>query len=138
MRKEAIIQIFFSLFNDQRFDEMGQLFTPQAQIVFLPWNEGGHGEVEVLGKIVWKAFAEAFPNLIHIVQKIKTDAYGYVICEVHVMGTQAQNFLLIPNKGHSFAIDQIFIFHFDDQFLINKVSVNWDHYDWQQQLGHME
>ena len=48
---------------------------------------------------------------------------------------QAQDFWAIRNRGHFFATDMIFLFHFNDQALIDKVSVNWDHYEWRRQLG---
>jgi hypothetical protein len=114
---------------------MNPLFTPNAEIVFIPWGEGGIGEVRILGKVVWDYMIKSFPNLIHTLQKAKIDDYGYLICEVEVQGTQVQDFWAIRNRGHSFVIDQIFLFHFNEQSLIDKMSVNWDHYEWQRQLG---
>jgi len=137
MYKEAVVQKFFSLFHKRQLDDLSPLFAPHAQIVFIPWGDGGIGEVNILGKVVWEYMIKSFPDITHTVRKAKTDAYGYLICEVMVQGTQQRDFWAIRNRGHSFTIDQIFLFHFNDQSLIDKVSVNWDHYEWRRQLGDM-
>lgn len=59
MHKEAIVQQFFSLFNSRCLDAISQLLAPKAHIVFLPWGEGGVGEVEVLGKVVWESMIKS-------------------------------------------------------------------------------
>ena len=71
MYKDAIVQQFFRLFNDQHLDDINPLFTPEAQIVFLPWGEGGIGEVLILGKVVWEYMIKSFPDISHTIKKVK-------------------------------------------------------------------
>jgi len=135
MQQEALVQKFFTLFNEHCLWGMKPLFARDAQIVFIPWGEGGVGEVDVLGKVVWEYLLSSFPDLTHTVQKVKMDAYGYLICEVQVQGTQAQDFWAIRNQGLSFTTGHIYLFHFNAQGRIDRMSVNWDHHDFRSQLG---
>jgi hypothetical protein len=135
MDKETTVRNFFKFYNEQKIDGMCQLFVPKAQVVFLPWKERGIGEVEVLGKIVCESMIEAFSGLTHTLQKIKTDVYGHMICEAKAQGTQVRDFWIIYSQGLSFEIDCVFLFHFEEQELIDSMSINWDLYDWRRQLG---
>ena len=62
--------------------------------------------------------------------------YGDIVrCQVVIRGTQAKDFAGIPNKGKSFDSDHIFIFRLNPTGKIERIEIEWDHADFQRQLG---
>ena len=135
IQKQGLVMQFFVNYNNRKIPSMLNTFCADAKVVFIPFEEGGWGNVQVLGKVIWESLIESFPDINHTVRKIKVDAYGYLICKVNIKGTQAKDFPGIRHRGLSFDTDFIYMFHFNEQAQIDYISVNWDNYEWRRQLG---
>jgi hypothetical protein len=132
-RKGTCIE-FFSAYQDLDTDRMIGLFTTDATVDFLPLGDGGKGQVSELGKGLWTALMDCFPDIDNTIDTM--EIYGdAVICKVVIFGTQAKDFAGIESKGLRFETEHIFIFQFDDEDKITAVSINWNHASFSQQLG---
>ena len=119
---------FFSAYQDMDIDRMLSLCDPTGTISFEPLGDSFKGKIYETGKSVWSALMDSFPNLDNTVKNQTYDeAANMVTCNVVIFGTQEKEFAGIPSKGNDFDSDHIFIFHFDDQSKIDKISITWDH-----------
>ncbi len=111
--------------------------TDDATVSFEPLGEPFKGSIHTVGKNVWLALMNSFPNLDNTV---KSQAYdeqqNTVLCVVTIFGKQEKEFAGIPAKGNDFDSDHIFIFRFSEDGNINHVSIQWDHERFVNQLMH--
>lgn len=135
LQEHAAALNFFSRYNERKIERMLEIFSPGAMVSFIPLGKDGAGTVDELGRAIWTALIDSFPDIRNEIKKSKMDQYGNLICEVVIRGTQAKDFAGIPAKGLQFGSDHIFIFHFNREGLIDSISVNWDHQDFCRQLG---
>jgi len=133
--KQEKINNYFSAYNQKDVLAMLKLFSHDAMISFIPLGENGAGEVNDLGPVIWSGLFSSFPNIRAKINRVKFDELKNYVCEVHITGTQVDDFAGIKNHGLSFKSDHIFVFHFDEQGKIDRMSVNWDHNDFIRQLG---
>jgi steroid delta-isomerase-like uncharacterized protein len=133
-RKGTAIE-FFSAYQDLEVDRMIGLCEPNGEIHFLPLGEGGKGKINELGKNLWLSLMDCFPDLDNTVTSTRADEAGNVTCEVKIFGTQAKDFAGIVSKGKKFESDHIFIFHFNQDEKIDRISIDWDHQSFSRQLG---
>lgn len=118
---------FFSAYQDFDLDRMLSLFTPDATIAFEPMGADGAGKVSEVGKAIWSAVLDCFPDVDNTVKsQVFDEKTNSVTCSVVIFGTQARDFAGIPSKGLRFDSDHIFIFRFDDKGKIDKVNIDWD------------
>lgn len=126
---------FFSAYQDQDIDRMMSLCSPEGLVSFEPLAESGKGKIHELGKGLWTALMDSFPNIDNTVKNQSFDeANNAVTCLVNIFGTQKKEFAGIPSKGKDFESDHIFIFRFDDQSKIDRISISWDHERFVKQL----
>lgn len=133
-RKGTAIE-FFSAYQDLEVDRMIGLCDPEGEIHFLPLGEGGKGKINELGKNLWLSLMDSFPDLDNTVTSTRADEAGNVVCGVKIFGTQAKDFAGIVSKKKKFESDHIFIFHFNEDEKIDRISIDWDHQSFSQQLG---
>lgn len=118
---------FFSAYQDLDLERMLSLFTSNATIAFEPLGAAGAGKVNEVGKGIWGAVLDCFPDVDNTVKSQAFDeSTNSVVCVVVIFGTQAKEFAGIPSKGLRFDSEHIFIFRFDDKGKIDHVSINWN------------
>ncbi|GAB3998485.1 hypothetical protein GCM10028807_46320 [Spirosoma daeguense] len=132
-RKGACLA-FFSAYQDLDTARMIQLATPDATVHFLPMGDGGKGSFWEFGRSVWQLIMDCFPNVDNTVDSLTAEG-DTVTAHVTIIGTQAQDFMGIANKGLQFNSDHIFVFRFDENDRITDLSINWDHGNFCKQLG---
>lgn len=119
---------FFSAYQDFDLDRMLSLFTPNATIAFEPLGSAGAGMVNEVGKAIWGAVLDCFPDVDNTVKSQTFDEKtNSVTCAVMIFGKQAKDFAGITSKGLRFDSEHIFIFRFDDKGKIDRVTINWNH-----------
>ncbi len=132
-RKGTCVE-FFSAYQDLDIDRMAGLFTADAVIDFKPLGENGKGKVNELGRGLWSALIDAFPDLDNTIDTFDVDG-DKVTCYVVIFGTQTKEFAGIPSKGLKFESDHIFVFEFNEDDKATSVSVDWNHESFMKQLG---
>lgn len=125
----------FDAYNQHDVPTMIKLFTENCDISFMPLGDDGKGKVKELGQAIWSQLIDSFPNINAQIVSSKVDAEENIICQVNIKGTQKKDFANIENNGLSFDTDHVFIFKLNDDNLINKMTVTWDHKDLCRQLG---
>lgn len=125
---------FFSAYQDHDYERMVSLCTPDANVNFTPLGEDGKGTVAELGKGLWAALMDSFPDIDNTIDTFEEDGEA-IICKVSIFGTQAKDFAGIPTKGLKFESDHIFIFRFNDDDQITSIEISWNHENFCRQLG---
>lgn len=126
---------FFSAYQDFDLDRMLGLCSADGQVAFEPLGNGGKGKIHELGRGIWAALMEAFPNLDNTVKsQTYNEADNSVSCIVTIFGKQEKAFAEIPSKGNEFDSEHIFIFRFDEGGKVTNLSVNWNHEAFVKQL----
>ncbi len=126
---------FFSAYQDMDLDRMLALCDKNGDIAFLPLGEPFKGKIHEVGKGLWSAIMDSFPNLDNTVRSQRYDqATDTVICEVVIFGKQEKEFASMPSKGNDFDSDHIFIFRFNEKGKITDLTINWDHDGFVRQL----
>jgi hypothetical protein len=127
---------FFSAYQDMDLDRMLALCNVNGTIAFEPLGESFKGKIYEIGKGLWAALMESFPDLDNTVKnQTYSEADNSVTCQVAIFGTQAKEFAGLPDKGNGFDSDHIFIFRFDEKGKISDIKINWDHDSFVKQLS---
>ena len=132
--KNACVQFMFA-YQQKDVDKMLSFCDPEGDIYFEPLGEGGKGKIGELGRGLWTALIDCFPDIDNTVDASIAESEGSVRCQVVIRGTQAKDFADITNKGLHFDSDHIFIFHLNPEQKIDSIKINWDHQDFKRQLG---
>jgi hypothetical protein len=132
--KGSAISFMFA-YAEQDMDKMMSLCDTEGEVWFKPLGEDGRGKIGKLGKGLWSALIDSFPNLNNTVDSAILDADGNVRCQVVVRGTQAKDFAGIKNNDQDFDSDHIFIFQHNPNGKICSIQIEWNHLDFQRQLG---
>ena len=98
----------------------------------------GDGKVCTVGKAIWTALIDTFPDLSNAVTSVKSDDEGNVAAQIRVSGTQAKAFGVIGCTGRHYDLPHLFVFHVDSDGLIDDIAADWDNADWKKQLGWLE
>ncbi len=126
---------FFSAYQDMDLDRMLSLCDVNGTIAFEPLGDPFKGKIHEVGKGLWSAIMDAFPNLDNTVQAQTYDeATDIVTCQVIIFGTQEKEFAGMPSKGKDFDAEHIFIFRFNEHGKITDLKINWDHEAFVKQL----
>ena len=126
---------FFSAYQDFDVERMLSLCTAHATVSFEPLGEPFSGSVHTVGKNVWLALMNSFPNLDNTVKSQSYDEQQNAVnCVVTIFGKQEKEFAGIPAKGNDFNSDHIFIFRFNEEGNINHIDIQWDHEKFVDQL----
>lgn len=132
-RKGTCVE-FFSAYQEHDYVRMLTLFAPNATIEFSPLGDGGKGTVADLGKTLWMALMDCFPDIDNTIDTFENEG-NTIVCKVSIFGTQSKDFVGIVSKGLRFESDHIFIFQFDDDDNITSLVINWDHQSFCKQLS---
>ncbi len=132
-RKGTCVE-FFSAYQDLDIDRMVGLFISDAIIDFKPLGESGKGKVNELGRGLWSALIDAFPNLDNTIDTFDVNGDA-VTCYVVIFGTQTKEFAGISSKGLKFESDHVFVFEFNEDDKATSLSVDWNHESFSKQLG---
>jgi hypothetical protein len=119
---------FFSAYQDMDIDRMLGLCDPNGTIEFVPLGADYSGKIFEIGKGVWSALMDSFPNLDNTVKNQQYDeASDSVSCLVVIFGKQEREFAGLASKGNSFDSEHIFIFRFNEEGKISDLNITWDH-----------
>ena len=132
--KNACVQFMFS-YQQRNVAQMLSFCDPEGEVWFMPLGEAGRGKIGELGKAIWSSLIDSFPDIDNTVDATIAEDGESVRCQVVISGTQAKDFAGIVSKGKHFDSDHIFIFHLNDQQLIDGIHISWDHEDFQRQLS---
>jgi hypothetical protein len=126
---------FFSAYQDMDLDRMLSLCDSNGTIDFEPLGDSFKGKIQEVGKGLWDAIMDSFPNLDNTVKNQTFDETTNVVtCQVVIFGTQEKEFAGMPSKGNDFDSDHIFIFRFNEKGKISDLKINWDHANFVKQL----
>jgi hypothetical protein len=126
---------FFSAYQDMDVDRMLSLCEPSSTISFVPLGADYSGKLYEVGRGVWEALMNAFPNLDNTVKGQQyNEATDCVTCKVVIFGKQEKEFAGLPAKGNDFDSEHIFIFRFNESGKITDLAINWDHESFVNQL----
>jgi len=126
---------FFSAYQDMDVDRMLSLCDPNGTIAFVPLGADYAGKIHEIGKAVWSALMDAFPNLDNTVKtQLYDEAADAVACGVVIFGKQEKEFAGLASKGNGFDSEHIFIFRFNEGGKIVDLNINWDHENFVRQL----
>jgi ketosteroid isomerase-like protein len=131
--KNASVNFMFA-YQQRDVNKMLSYCNPNGEIWFKPLGEAGKGTIGELGKALWTALIDSFPDIDNTVDATIAEDGDAVRCQVVISGTQAKDFAGITSKGKHFDSDHIFIFHLDDENKIDRIHISWDHEDFQRQL----
>jgi len=139
------VRAFFDAYRLHDVERMVELCTDNAGFRYVPFEVWGRqrvirgdGKVRSIGKPLWTALIDAFPNLTNEISTLRADEQGNVAVEVSIGGTQAKDFGTIGNQGRRYWLPHLFLFHVDSDSLIDDLVAYWDSADWYQQLGRLE
>jgi hypothetical protein len=126
---------FFSAYQDMDVDRMLSLCASDGTVAFEPLGADYSGKISEIGKGVWSALMDAFPNLDNTVKGQQYDeTNSAVVCQVVIFGKQEKEFAGLPPKGNQFDSEHIFIFKFNEDAKICNINISWDHARFVEQL----
>ncbi|MEV0227167.1 nuclear transport factor 2 family protein [Streptomyces sp. NPDC050704] len=141
----AAVSAFFDAFRARDVERMVELCADGADFRYVPfevWTRQrvlhGEGKVCTVGKPIWTAMIDAFPDLTNTVTGVRADGEGNVAAQADFSGTQHQHFGVIACAGHRYLLPHLFLFHVTDDGLIDDVVAYWDNARFKQQLGWLE
>jgi steroid delta-isomerase-like uncharacterized protein len=139
------VRAFFDAYRARDVEAMTDLCTDGAGFRYVPFEVWGrqrvlHGEgkVRTVGKVIWTALIDAFPDLDNTVTSVRADEHGNVAAEVSLGGTQAKPFGTIACIGGRYELPHLFLFHVTGDGLIDDIAAYWDNVAWKRQLGFLE
>lgn len=125
---------FMKAYQNQKVEKMIALCHPSSTVAFQPLGAAGEGSIHELGRHIWGALIDAFPDIDNTVHNVRAED-GRIRCVVSIRGTQAGDFAGIKSTGQSFDCEHIFIFTLDDNHQIKHLDVQWDHAEFEKQLS---
>jgi len=132
--KNACVEFMFS-YQQRNVEKMLSFCDPEGSVYFEPMGDAGKGTIGELGKNIWTALIDSFPDIDNTLDAAVAEDENTVTCQVVIRGTQAKDFASIKSQGQHFDSDHIFIFHLNPQNKIDSIRVSWDHADFQRQLS---
>ena len=132
--KNACVEFMFS-YQQRNVEKMLSFCDPEGSVYFEPMGDAGKGTIGELGKNIWTALIDSFPDIDNTLDAAVAEDENTVTCQVVIRGTQAKDFAGIKSQGKHFDSDHIFIFHLNPQNKIDSIRVSWDHADFQRQLS---
>ena len=132
--KNACVEFMFA-YQQRNVDKMLSFCDPDGEVHFEPLGDAGDGKIYELGKGIWSALIDSFPDIDNTLDAAVAEDDNKVRCQVVIRGTQVKDFAGIPSKGLRFDSDHIFIFHLNSANRIDNIRISWNHADFQKQLG---
>jgi steroid delta-isomerase-like uncharacterized protein len=141
----AAVTAFFDAYRVQDVERMVDLCADNASFRYVPFEVWarqrvlhGDGKVRTVGKAIWTALIDAFPDLSNAVASVRADDEGHVAAQVSICGTQARAFGVIGCAGGHYDLPHLFVFDVDSAGLIGDIAAYWDNAGWKKQLGWLE
>lgn len=141
----ATVTAFFDAYRAQDTERMVELCSDNAHFRYVPFEVWTHqrvlhgdGKVRTIGKAIWTALIDAFPDLANAVTSVRADHDGNVAVQVGISGTQAKDFGVIACHGGRYDLPHLFLLHVDQAGLIDDLVAYWDNVHWKKQLGWLE
>ncbi len=141
----ATVRAFFDAYRVHDVEGMVDLCAEGAGFRYVPfevWGRQrvlyGEGQVRTVGKVIWTALIDAFPDLASVVTSLRADEDGNVAAEVVIGGTQARDFGIIGCDGGRYELPHLFLFRVTGDGLIEDIVAYWDNVAWKKQLGCLE
>ena len=131
--KDNCVQFMFA-YQQKNVDRMLSFCDADGEVFFKPLGDAGKGKIGELGRGIWTALCDSFPDIHNTVDAIVSDGDS-VRCQVMISGTQVKDFAGIPSKGGHFDSDHIFIFQLNDENKIDRIEIEWNHEDFVRQLS---
>jgi len=142
---QAAVTAFFGAYQAQDVERMVDLCADNADFRYVPFEVRtrqrvlhGDGKVRTVGKAIWTALIDAFPDLSNTMINVRSDDEGNVAAQVSIGGTQAKAFGVIACTGGHYDLPHLFVFHVGSDGLIDDIAAYWDNADWNKQLGWLE
>ncbi len=142
---KATVGAFFDAYRARDVERMVELCSDNADFRYVPFEVWarqrvlhGDGKVGTVGKAIWTSLIDAFPDLTNAVTTVRADDQGNVAAEVSIGGTQAKDFGVIACTGGHYDLPHLFLFHVNDDGLIDDLVAYWDNVHWKNQLGWLE
>lgn len=132
--KNACVEFMFA-YQQHNVEKMLSFCDENGTIHFQSLGEAGEGKIHELGKGIWSALIDCFPDIDNTLDAAVAEDDETVRCQVVISGTQKKDFADIPNKGLRFDSDHIFIFHLNEENKIDDIKISWNHDDLKRQLG---
>jgi predicted ester cyclase len=132
--KNVCVQ-FLLAYQQRNIEKMLSFCDEDGDIYFEPLGEAGKGKIHELGKGLWSALIDSFPDIDNTLDAAVAEDTTTVRCQVVIRGTQRKEFAGIINQGKSFDSDHIFIFKINERNLISRINISWNHADFSRQLG---
>ncbi|MDH5366714.1 MAG: nuclear transport factor 2 family protein [Cyclobacteriaceae bacterium] len=118
---------FFSAYQDLDIDRMLNLCHEDGTTSFEPLGDEYKGTIYELGKNMWMSLMDCFPDIDNTVKEMTyNEKDSTVTCTVSIFGTQAKDFAGVICKDNDFETEHIFIFRFQENDLIDHISISWD------------
>jgi len=124
---------FMKAYQDQEINKMLSHCAASCEVEFIPLGDQGKGLANETGRAIWSSLIECFPTIDNTVHSSVKDNSS-VRCEVTIWGQQTKDFAGLVSKGKTFEEEHIFIFKVNEDGLIQKISVDWDHESFVRQL----
>lgn len=142
---KAVVTAFFDAYRAQDTEGMVELCADSAGFRYVPFDVWAHqrvlhgdGKVVTVGKAIWTALIDAFPDLTNAVTSVRADHEGNVAVQAGIGGTQAKDFGVIACTGGHYDLPHLFLFHVSEAGLIDDVVAYWNNVHWKRQLGWLE
>ncbi len=132
--KNKCVEFMFA-YQQKNLEKMLSFCDTEGAVEFLPLGDTGKGKIGELGKAIWSALIESFPDIDNTLDAAVAEDENTVRCQVVIRGTQVKDFADIKNKGKHFDSDHIFVFHINDDNKIDHITINWKHEDFKRQLS---
>jgi hypothetical protein len=132
--KNSCVEFMFA-YQQHNLEKMLSLCDENGTIDFQSLGDAGKGKIYELGKGIWSALMDCFPDIDNTLDAAVAEDEETVRCQVVISGTQKKDFADIPNRGLRFDSDHIFIFHLNEENKIDDIKVSWNHDDLKRQLG---
>ena len=132
--KNACVEFMFA-YQQRNVEKMLSFCDKNGTIDFQSLGESGKGKIHELGKGIWSALIDCFPDIDNTLDAAIAEDEETVRCQVVIRGTQQKDFAGIPSKGLRFDSDHIFIFHLNTADKIDDIKISWNHADFKRQLG---
>ncbi|WP_375506855.1 nuclear transport factor 2 family protein [uncultured Nostoc sp.] len=126
MSHAETVQIFFNAYTTHEIPAMLTLCSPTAAFRYVRLRDSGTGSVHQAAAQLWQLYVDAFPHFKTQVISLIEGKDGTVVCKTLNSGTQAKHIDNIQNKGSTLSVLHLFIFEFNPQNLIAKITAFWD------------
>ena len=94
--KNACVEFMFA-YQQRNIEKMLSHCDPNGEIQFVPLGDAGRGTIGELGKGIWTALIDSFPDIDNTLDAAVAEEENTVRCQVVIRGTQAKDFAGIKN-----------------------------------------